>query len=400
LFFLHQSEQALTTTVKQLATTHLYFQERSSSYFQSPRRKEMGSAASIDTATQSAQSDKPGTIVASDVANQYFENNLSKEDLINSLLPLYLKESHKFDEIYQILKSRASLEMKRNSMSVSASGSGMNDITTPQSITTEIVNALNLLRLTPKEFIPLLKEHLSSFVDDVHYIENRDTNIRIRTREGVAAVHECISYLQSIEPRVGITGNQLLENSALDQVKDLSAHDKLSHVSVDGSSIQHRIERYGTWRGFIGENIDCGNRSAMMIVMMLLIDDGDPSRGHRENCLNPNFLEVGAAIASHPSYQCCCVMDFATRVIPWSDVQTTSITVESNSKKEISEQTEAFQRVVRSIPMDNVTEQIYDMLEIEDSQVSIEYQPEKSSAVIQCKTGKTIRKLNVTWESK
>jgi uncharacterized protein YkwD len=355
----------------------------------------MGSAASIDT-NQNSQ----GAAVASNVATQYFENNLSKEDLINSLLPFYLKESDKFDEIYQIIKSRAKLETKRNSLSGAAGANSSLELKEPQSLTEEIVNALNLLRLTPKEFIPFLEEHRSSFIDDLHYIENPETNVRIRTREGIAAVEECISYLQSIEPRIGITGNQLLESSALDHVKDLSAHDKLSHVSSDGSSIQHRIERYGTWRGFIGENIDCGNRSAITIVMMLLIDDGDPSRGHRENCLNSNFLEVGAALAPHPSYQCCCVMDFATHVIPWSDVQTTPITVESNSKKEIGEQTEDFQRVVRSIPMDNVTQQIYEMLEIEDSHVSIEYQPDKASAVIQCKTGKTIRKLNVTWESK
>jgi uncharacterized protein YkwD len=340
----------------------------------------MGSAASV-----------------TEMATQYSESNISKEELINSLFPFYLQDPHRYDEIYEILKGRAKLEAKKN---LQLPPQPMDEIIPPQSLTNEIVDALNLARLTPKYFIPLLEQHLATFIDETHYTENNDSSVRIRTREGKAAVLECISYLQSVEPVLGITGSSLLESSALDHVKDLSQNDKLSHISADGSSIQHRIERYGTWRGFIGENIDCGNRSAIHIVMMLLIDDGDASRGHRENCLNPNFLEVGAAIASHPSYQCCCVMDFATRVIPWSDVQTTPISVESNSSKEIKDQSEDFQRVVRSIPMDNVIQQIHEMLEIEDSQVSIEFQPEKSSAVIQCKTGKTIRKLNVTWESK
>lgn len=340
----------------------------------------MGSAASV-----------------TDMASQYSESSISKEELINSLLPFYLQDPHRYDEIYEILKGRAKLETKKK---IQLSQQAAEEIIQPQSLTSEIVDALNLVRLTPKSYIPLLEEHLATFIDETHYTENNESNVRIRTREGKAAVLECISYLQTVEPVVGIKGNSLLESSALDHVKDLSQKNKLSHISADGSSIQHRIERYGTWRGFIGENIDCGNRSAVQIVMMLLIDDGDASRGHRENCLNPNFLEVGAAIASHPSYHSCCVMDFATRVIPWSDVQTTPIFVESNSSKEIKDQSEEFQRVVRSIPMDNVIQQLYEMLEIEDSHISIDFQPENSSAVIQCKTGKTIRKLNVTWESK
>jgi uncharacterized protein YkwD len=340
----------------------------------------MGSAASV-----------------TEMATQYNESNISKEELVNSLLPFYLDDPQKYDEIYQILQGRAKLETKRN---LQPSQQKTYDIIEPQAITNDIVDALNLARLTPKYFIPFLEYHLASFIDETHYIENNDSSVRIRTREGKAAVLECISYLRTVQPVTPITGSSLLESSALDHVKDLSQNDKLSHISANGDSIQHRIERFGTWRGFIGENIDCGNRSAAHIVMMLLIDDGDASRGHRENCLNPNFLEVGAAIASHPSYQCCCVMDFATHVIPWSDVQTTPISVESNSSKEIKDQSEEFQRVVRSIPMDNVIQQIYEMLEVEDNQISIDFQPENSSAVIQCKNGKTIRKLNVTWESK
>ena len=64
-------------------------------------------------------------------------------------------------------------------------------------------------------------------------------------------------------------------------------------------------------------------------------------------------------------------------------------------KKDIKEQSEDFQKVVRSIPMDNVIQQIYEMLEIDDSHITIDYHPEKSAAVITCKTGKTIKKLNM-----
>lgn len=60
----------------------------------------------------------------------------------------------------------------------------------------------------------------------------------------------------------------------------------------------------------IGENCDYGNRNALDIVMSLLIDDGIPDMGHRNNMLNKEFNTMGIAIRPHKTYRYNCVMSF------------------------------------------------------------------------------------------
>jgi uncharacterized protein YkwD len=327
------------------------------------------------------------------------EAESSKEDIINTLLPQYMTNPQKFDEIYEILVARAKQESTKPS-DVKEGSSG--EITEVKVCTQEIVDVLNKARVNPKSFIPLLEEHLASFTDDMHYSDKYGReNLRIRTREGKDAVEKCIEYLRRSEPVKPIVASALLEAAAMDHAKDLCANSDLMHSGSDGSSMQQRVERYGEWRGFIGENIDCGNRSAANAVMMMLIDDGVPSRVHRTNCLNPDFLEVGGAIGPHPDYRYCVVLDFATKVLAWSDVMREDIVVQADPTASAGgdavELSEDFRKVLRSIPMDDVVRTIEDALAKKETIVTIDFKAQASSAVVSLKKGKTIRKLNVKW---
>ena len=325
------------------------------------------------------------------------DSNSAQDDIVNALLPHYMSDTNKWDNIYRILVERAnSHHMQRQSGLVSTDP--VTDLTEVIPCTQEIVEILNLARGNPKSFIPILEKHLATFTDDTHYADkNGRENLRIRTREGKAAVEKCIEFLRRAEPVRPVAANIQLELAAIDHAKDLCAHTDLMHNGSDGSSLQQRVERQGEWRGLLGENIDCGNRSALNAVMMMLIDDGVASRAHRANCLNPNFLVVGAAVGPHPLYGHCIVLDLATQVLSWTEVQTTDIVVVLDPTKTEESASEEFHRVVRSIPVENVVKTIEEAMGKRDTVVTIDFKAEACTALVSLKKGKTVRKLNVKW---
>lgn len=92
---------------------------------------------------------------------------------------------------------------------------------------------------------------------------------------------------------------------------DMGANIKTGHKSSDGTSFGQRIDRYvKTSYSAIAENCSYGSESALEIVVILLIDDGISSLGHRKNLLNQKYNNIGVAVRPHRSYGMNCVMDF------------------------------------------------------------------------------------------
>ena len=92
-------------------------------------------------------------------------------------------------------------------------------------------------------------------------------------------------------------------------------------------------------KGYAGENCSYGVEDARGIVLQLLIDEGIPSLGHRENCLNANYKSVGVAFAEHTAYRFCCVMDFTsdsgmTYPPAKQQTQTTQVTPQPQQQQE------------------------------------------------------------------
>jgi len=61
-----------------------------------------------------------------------------------------------------------------------------------------------------------------------------------------------------------------------------------------------------------GENCDYGNKYPLDAVMSLLIDEGEPTVGHRRNILNKNFRRLGCSFKWHRRYGHNYVQDFSS----------------------------------------------------------------------------------------
>lgn len=158
----------------------------------------------------------------------------------------------------------------------------------------EVVREMNLARQDPAGYAAFLEDMRGSY----------------RGREGTRALEEAIRYLRSATPRAPFVLSPGISKAAADHCT-AQAGGGMSHRGRGGSNAGDRMNRYGRWGGRWGENLSCGRPSARAIVIALIIDDGLPSRKHRENIFNAGFNFAGAAIGPHARFRTICSMAFA-----------------------------------------------------------------------------------------
>jgi uncharacterized protein YkwD len=93
-----------------------------------------------------------------------------------------------------------------------------------------------------------------------------------------------------------------MARAARDHVNDIGPKGLFSHTGTDKSTPFTRMNRYGKWTEFAGENLGSGYTTGRDMVLQMLVDDGVPSRGHRKNILNPKFRTLNP---SCPPPLCC-----------------------------------------------------------------------------------------------
>jgi uncharacterized protein YkwD len=137
----------------------------------------------------------------------------------------------------------------------------------------------------------------------------------LRTEEGAAAVREAIATLKARRPVAPLRWSEGLTAAAADHVRDQGPIGGLEHQGTDNSDPARRASRYGRWIQGVAENIAYGENPAQAVVIQLLVDDGVPDRGHRDNILDPAWGVAGVACGPHRRYQQMCVMDYAAEYV-------------------------------------------------------------------------------------
>jgi len=170
----------------------------------------------------------------------------------------------------------------------------------------------NLVRRDPAAYAKHLEAMLPGFEGRMLERPGRPT---LRTEEGAAAVREAIAALRARQPMQQLRWSKGLAGAAADHVKDQGPIGGLEHRGTDGSNPARRAERRGRWVTAMAENIAFGDNPARQVVIQLLVDDGIPDRGHRDNILDSRWGAEGAACGPHRDYRQICVMDYAVRYV-------------------------------------------------------------------------------------
>ena len=171
---------------------------------------------------------------------------------------------------------------------------------------------LNRLRLDPHTYIPALEEHKQGFTGNRKYISK---NVILLTQEGVKPVDEAIEFLKKAPAVPALKLSVGMSRAARDHVLDMGPEGKIGHFGTDGSSPGERLQRYGKPVGWVAENIGFGDARGKNMVMILLVDDGVPDRGHRKKMLSGQYTQVGIACGPHKVYRHMCVIDFAEEFV-------------------------------------------------------------------------------------
>ncbi len=168
---------------------------------------------------------------------------------------------------------------------------------------------INLARSQPHIYV----NHLRQFRDTFQGKQCRvsGSSAVVQTCEGKAAVDEAIRYMLSRKALPPLTGSHGLTAAASELVMSQGRTGAVGHATHRNERVGKRVDRYGLWKRRVAENIVYSPADPRGMVMQLIIDDGVPGRGHRDNLFSRSFRKVGISCGPHPIFENVCVMDFA-----------------------------------------------------------------------------------------
>ena len=142
----------------------------------------------------------------------------------------------------------------------------------PGNFAQQMLAETNLARTQPLRYAGYIRELRRHFQGKSYGLPG--TTDRVMTGEGVAALDEAVRYLSKQAPLPPLTWSAGLSEAAADLVRDEGQTGAVGHSGSRSGDMRQRIERHGSWKGRIAENIGYGPDTARFMVMQLIIDDG------------------------------------------------------------------------------------------------------------------------------
>lgn len=158
----------------------------------------------------------------------------------------------------------------------------------------EMVNEINLLRGNPSGYI----QYVDAYVNE----QRRTGGFPVDQ----AVVDELKGELRQLGPLSILSPSQCIYQAAKEHGIDQKPTGDVNHQGRDGSWPWDRVRKACPNMQDGNENLVAGTPSVRTAVILLLIDEGIPTRGHRKTLLKPEWRYVGCynvgTVGSFPHY--------------------------------------------------------------------------------------------------
>lgn len=186
----------------------------------------------------------------------------------------------------------------------------------PKTIET-IISEINHIRKNPKSYARKLRNYSTQFKGNVLRLENMKNGLI--TTEGPSAYKEAATFLEQLPKLNSLLPDDNLNNAAQAMAEEMSKYSDFAQMSsIDRDNI---ISSFGTYEGKFGESTDFGSLYPEMIVMNLIVDDGDERRRNRNMMFDSNFNQIGVGICKHDKFKSITVIMYANEFIAGKGVK-------------------------------------------------------------------------------
>ncbi len=176
----------------------------------------------------------------------------------------------------------------------------------PSGMEQEMLEHINRMRINPQDELDVL--FLSTDVGHPNYFTSSDTDVNIALNFFGTDAATLFSQWSALEDVPPLAWNEFLADAALGHNNEMIAQNMQSHQLPGEDSLLTRIENAGyNWTGSVsvGENVFAYTESVFHGHSAFAIDWGstptgiqDPP-GHRDNIMDPTWLEVGISISQN-----------------------------------------------------------------------------------------------------
>ena len=174
----------------------------------------------------------------------------------------------------------------------------------------KVVEEVNKIRLNPKTYSNKIRGYLSCFKGNVLRIPKQPG---LMTQEGPTAYKEAADFLLSLPKLQPLTPDSALTSAAQEMATELGQCQEFEQMdSIDREGI---LAKYGSYEGQFGESTDFGSLTPEMVVVNLLVDDGNKARSNRKMLFKETYRKIGCGCVPHNTYKSVTVIMYASNFI-------------------------------------------------------------------------------------